>query len=41
LPESKRRARALVEETKYLLTPFGAAADPICALADFVLERRS
>ena len=41
LPESKRRARALVEETKHLLTPFGAAADPICALADFVLERRS
>jgi geranylgeranyl diphosphate synthase type II len=41
LPESKRRARALVEETKHLLTPFGPAADPIRALADFVLERRS
>jgi geranylgeranyl diphosphate synthase type II len=41
LPESKARARARVEETKRLLAPLGAAAGPICALADFVLERRS
>jgi geranylgeranyl pyrophosphate synthase len=41
LATSKERARALVEETKHLLIPLGPAADPICALADFVLERRS
>jgi geranylgeranyl diphosphate synthase type II len=38
---SKQRARELVEETKRLLLPLGPAADPIRALADFVLERRS
>jgi geranylgeranyl diphosphate synthase type II len=41
LPASKQRARELVEETKRLLTPFGPAAEPIRALADFVFERRS
>jgi geranylgeranyl diphosphate synthase type II len=41
LAQSKERARALVEETKHLLNPLGPAADPIRALADFVLERRS
>ena len=41
LPASKQRARELVEETKRLLTPLGAAAEPIRALADFVFERRS
>jgi geranylgeranyl diphosphate synthase type II len=41
LPASKARARDLIEETKRLLTPLGPAAEPIRALADFVLERRS
>ena len=41
LPASKARARELIEETKRLLTPLGPAAEPIRALADFVLERRS
>ena len=41
LPASKRRARELIEETKRRLAPLGPAADPICALADFVFERRS
>jgi geranylgeranyl diphosphate synthase type II len=41
LPASKARARALIEETKRHLAPLGAAAEPIRALADFVLERRS
>jgi geranylgeranyl diphosphate synthase type II len=41
LPASKQRARELIDETKRLLAPLGSAADPIRALADFVLERRS
>ena len=41
LPASKARARDLIEETKRLLTPLGPAAEPMRALADFVLERRS
>ncbi|HEU5196926.1 MAG TPA: farnesyl diphosphate synthase [Methylomirabilota bacterium] len=41
LPASKARARDLIEETKRLLMPLGPAAEPIRALADFVLERRS
>jgi len=41
LPASKARARDLIEETKRLLVPLGPAAEPIRALADFVLERRS
>ena len=41
LAASKQRARALIEETKRLLDPLGPAAAPICALADFVFERRS
>jgi geranylgeranyl diphosphate synthase type II len=41
LPASKARARELIEETKRLLIPLGPAADPIRALADYVLERRS
>ena len=41
LPASKARARDLIEETKRLLAPLGPAAEPIRALADFVLERRS
>ena len=41
LPASKRRARELIDETKRMLEPLGPPADPIWALADFVLERRS
>jgi geranylgeranyl diphosphate synthase, type II len=41
LPASKLRARDLIEETKRLLVPLGPAAEPIRALADYVLERRS
>jgi geranylgeranyl diphosphate synthase, type II len=41
LPASKQRARELIEETKRLLIPLGSSAEPICALADFVFERRS
>jgi len=41
LPTSKRRARELIDETKRMLEPLGAPADPIRTLADFVLERRS
>ena len=41
LPASKARARDLIEEAKRLLMPLGPAAEPIRALADFVLERRS
>jgi geranylgeranyl diphosphate synthase type II len=41
LPASKARARELIEETKRRLIPLGPAAEPIRALADFVLERRS
>jgi geranylgeranyl diphosphate synthase type II len=41
LPASKARARDLIEETKRLLMPLGPSAEPIRALADFVLERRS
>lgn len=38
---SRRRARALVEEAKHALGSLGGAAEPIRALADFILERRS
>ena len=41
LPTSKRRARELIDETKRMLEPLGPPADPIRALADYVLERRS
>src|SRR5437762_2037793 len=41
LDASKRKARALIDETQRLLEPLGPAATPIRALADFVLERRS
>ena len=41
LPKSKQRARELIDETKHMLEPLGPAAEPIRALADFVLERRS
>jgi geranylgeranyl diphosphate synthase type II len=41
LEASRRRARALIEETKAALANLGPRAEPIAALADFVLERRS
>jgi geranylgeranyl diphosphate synthase, type II len=41
LEVSKRKARALIEDTKRLLQPLGAAAAPLNALADYVFERRS
>jgi geranylgeranyl diphosphate synthase, type II len=41
LDASRRRARALLDEAQAALTPLGAAAEPIRALADFIFERRS
>ncbi len=41
LAASRARARGLVDDAKRALDPLGAAAEPIRALADFVLERRS
>jgi geranylgeranyl diphosphate synthase, type II len=41
LEASKQRARMLIAETKRCLEPLGPSAEPIRALADFVLERRS
>lgn len=38
---SRRRARELIAEAKAFLEPLGPAADPIRALADYILERRS
>ena len=40
LSESRRRARDLMEEALAPLAPFGPAADPLRALARFVVERR-
>jgi geranylgeranyl pyrophosphate synthase len=37
--ESRRRARALADEAARALAPFGAAADPLRALARFAVER--
>ena len=41
LEASKQQARTLIAETKRYLEPLGPPAEPIRALADFVLERRS
>jgi geranylgeranyl diphosphate synthase type II len=41
LAASRRRARTLVEEAKRALDELGPPAEPIRALADFILERRS
>jgi geranylgeranyl diphosphate synthase, type II len=41
LDASRARARALIEDAKHSLASFGAAAEPIRALADFVYARRS
>jgi geranylgeranyl diphosphate synthase type II len=41
LEASRRRARALIDEAKDMLAPLGAAAVPLAALAEFIVERRS
>ncbi len=41
LEASKRKARALIDDTKRLLQPLGTAATPLNALAEYVFERRS
>ena len=38
---SRREARRLTERTKSRLSVFGARSAPLCALADFVVERKS
>ena len=38
---SRREARRLIERAKSRLAVFGARSAPICALADFVVERKS
>ena len=38
---SRREARRLIERTKNRLVVFGARSAPLCALADFVVERKS
>jgi geranylgeranyl diphosphate synthase type II len=41
LPASREMAKRLIEGAKAALAPLGTRAEPIRALADFVLERRS
>jgi geranylgeranyl diphosphate synthase type II len=41
LPASREMAKRLIEGAKAALAPLGPPAEPIRALADFVLERRS
>jgi geranylgeranyl diphosphate synthase type II len=41
LEAARVMARTLIDEAKAALAPFGPAADPIRALADFIFERRS
>jgi geranylgeranyl diphosphate synthase type II len=41
LETSRKKARELIDQTKRSLAPLGPAAEPIRALADFVLERKS
>jgi geranylgeranyl diphosphate synthase type II len=41
LDASRKKARELIEQTKLLLAPLGLPAEPIRALADFVIERKS
>jgi geranylgeranyl diphosphate synthase type II len=38
---SREKARALIEHAKGALQPLGAGAEPLRALADFIIERRS
>jgi geranylgeranyl diphosphate synthase type II len=41
LEVSKRKARALIDDSKRLLQPLGPAATPLNALAEYIIERRS
>ncbi|MGH7279004.1 MAG: polyprenyl synthetase family protein, partial [Candidatus Rokuibacteriota bacterium] len=41
LDVSRQKARGLVADAKAALSALGAPADPIRALADYILERRS
>jgi geranylgeranyl diphosphate synthase type II len=41
LEASRARARALIQEAKLALRPLGPRSEPLRALADFILERRS
>jgi geranylgeranyl diphosphate synthase, type II len=41
LDASRRRARELIDTAKRSLEPLGTAAEPLRALADFIVERRS
>lgn len=41
IDRARRRARELVEEAAALLEPFGARAEPLEAIARFVVERKS
>jgi geranylgeranyl diphosphate synthase type II len=38
---SRAKARALIGQAKHAVTPLGARAEPIRALADFIFDRRS
>jgi len=39
LDAARARAQALVEQAKDVLSPYGAKADTLRAVADFVIER--
>jgi geranylgeranyl diphosphate synthase type II len=41
LDASRAKARVLIDDAKHALTPLGARAEPIRALADFIIDRRS
>jgi len=41
LEASRREARRLIEQTKSRLGVFGARSAPLCALADYVVERKN
>ena len=41
LPASKARAAALIAEAKAALVPLGPLAEPLAALADYIMERKA
>lgn len=41
LEESKAEAKRLVDEAKALLEPFGEKAAPLCAIADYIVDRKN
>ncbi|PYN54187.1 MAG: polyprenyl synthetase, partial [Candidatus Rokuibacteriota bacterium] len=41
LEASRRQAKLLIERTKQRLAVFGEASGPLCALADYVFERKN